>query len=61
MKTLAAGAASHLAKECTTLCMCWKITRVDGVVLAFTDYHEDLVISGLSYESQSGMVRATAV
>jgi uncharacterized phage protein (TIGR02218 family) len=61
MKTLAAGATSHLAKECTTLCMCWKITRVDAVVLAFTDYHEDLMISGLTYESQSGMVRATAV
>lgn len=61
MKTLSASATAHLANQRTYLAMIWKITRVDGVVLAFTDYHEDLVISGLTYESQSGMVRATAI
>jgi uncharacterized phage protein (TIGR02218 family) len=61
VKTIAAAATTHLALQRTTLCMCWKITRADGTVLGFTDFHEDLVISGLTYESQSGMVRATAV
>jgi uncharacterized phage protein (TIGR02218 family) len=60
-KSMAAAATTHLANEVTTLATCWKITRQDGVVLGFTDYHEDLVIGGVNYESQSGLVRATAV
>jgi uncharacterized phage protein (TIGR02218 family) len=60
-KTMAAAATTHLAQRVTTMAMCWKITRVDGLVLAFTDFHSDLVISGVTYESQSGMVRATAI
>ncbi len=61
MKTLAAAATTHLAQERTNLCMCWKITRRDGTILGFTDYHENLTIGGLVYRSQAGMVRATAV
>lgn len=61
MKTLNAAAMAHLAKQRTNLCMCWRLERVDGVVLGFTDYHEDLFIDGLYYQSQAGMVRATAV
>lgn len=61
MKTLAAAATTHLALQRTNLCMCWRLDRVDGVTLGFTDHHEDLFIDGLWYQSQSGMVRATAV
>jgi uncharacterized phage protein (TIGR02218 family) len=61
MKTLASAATTHLALQRTNLAMCWKITRLDSTVLGFTDYHEDLVVSGLTYESQAGMVRATAI
>lgn len=61
VKTLNAAATSHLALQRTNLCMCWRLDRVDGVTLGFTDHHEDLVIDGLTYQSQSGMVRATAV
>ncbi|MGH8582603.1 MAG: DUF2163 domain-containing protein [Gammaproteobacteria bacterium] len=61
MKALTGTATTHLAGEVTTLCMCWRITRADGIVLGFTDYHEDLVIAGLTYMAQSGMVRATAL
>lgn len=61
MRTLNAAATTHLALQRTNLCMCWKITRMDSTVLGFTDFHEDLFIDGLWYQSQSGMVRATAV
>jgi uncharacterized phage protein (TIGR02218 family) len=61
VKTLNASATVHLAKERTTLCMAWRIQRADGTVLGFCDYHENLVIDGVTYESQSGLVRATAV
>lgn len=60
-KSMAAAATTHLALERTTMAMIWKITRQDGTVLGFCDYHEDLTVGGLNYESQSGMVRATAV
>jgi uncharacterized phage protein (TIGR02218 family) len=61
MRTLNAAATTHLALQRTNLCMCWKITRVDSTVLGFTDFHEDLFIDGLWYQSQAGMVRATAI
>ena len=61
MKTLTGPATTHLAKECTSLAMCWRLTRTDSVVLGFTDYHEDLTVAGVLYKAASGMVRATAV
>lgn len=73
MKVLPGSAISHLAGEVTTLAMCWRIARQDGVVMGFTDYHEDLVIGEegggsngngggvLTYLAECGMVQATAL
>lgn len=61
MKTLTGAATTHLAKECMSLAMCWKLARTDGVVMGFTDYHEDLTVAAVLYKASSGMVRATAV
>lgn len=61
MKTLVAAATAHLGQQVTSLATCWKITRLDGVVLGFTDYHEDLVRAGITYKAQSGMVRASTL
>jgi uncharacterized phage protein (TIGR02218 family) len=35
----------------TTLATCWLLTRKDGVVFAFTDHDQDLVIGGITYHS----------
>jgi len=49
---------SHLqtviASDVTTLATCWKITRTDGMTFGFTDYNQDLVIDGLTYEARTG-------
>lgn len=42
MKSLGAGILSHIQQETTTLCICWLITRRDGVVKAFTSNVADL-------------------
>jgi hypothetical protein len=57
MKTVSSGMASHLSQEVTTLCTCWKIVRQDGQVFGFTDHDMDLVIDGLTYESETGYNR----
>ncbi len=54
MKSVSGGLAAHLAAECTTLATCWKLTRTDGQVFGFTDYDQDLVVSGVTYDAQTG-------
>lgn len=46
MRQIEAGFAAHLAQDETTLATCWRILRVDGVVLGFTDHDRALTIEG---------------
>lgn len=41
--------------EVTTLAMCWKLTRADGLVLGFTGHDQDLVLDGVRYRARPGM------
>ncbi len=43
-KAVSAGLATHLAAASTTLATCWKVTRTDGTVLAFTDHDRELTL-----------------
>lgn len=45
---------AHLNSGTTTLCWCYKVTRVSGVVLGFTDHDRNLTIDGVLYEALSG-------
>ncbi len=38
-----------------SLCLCWKIMRLDGVVLGFTSHDQAIVRDGLTYEPNAGM------
>jgi hypothetical protein len=58
VKTVTTAMAAHLASSCTTLCSCWKVTRVDGAVLGFTDHDVELVIEGVTYLETSGYFRS---
>lgn len=40
----------------TTLATCWKVTRTDAQVFAFTDHDRDLTVDGIDYESAIGFV-----
>jgi len=46
----------HLAGKLTTLATCWKLTRRDNTVFAFTDHDEDIVYGGVTYEAASGFL-----
>jgi uncharacterized phage protein (TIGR02218 family) len=54
MKTLSAALQAHLDGGTTTLAWCWRIERVDGLVLGFTDHDRSLEFGGVSYEPESG-------
>lgn len=43
-KTLTASMQTHIAQGTTTLAMCWRITRKDGTIFAFTNHDRDLRI-----------------
>lgn len=45
MRDCSAGLAIDIAKEATTLCRLWKVTRKDGTILRFTDATEDVTIA----------------
>lgn len=47
--------ADRLAPEVTTIALCWRVARADGVVLGFTSHDRSLTIDGLRYEASPGM------
>jgi uncharacterized phage protein (TIGR02218 family) len=54
VKAVTPGLAQHLEGEVTTLCRCWKLQRIDGVELGFTDHDRDLAFDGVLFEAGSG-------
>jgi uncharacterized phage protein (TIGR02218 family) len=61
VKTIDPGLAEHIAGGVTTLCQCWRLTRRDGTVLAFTDHDRPVVFDGDTYEPASGFDASEAV
>jgi hypothetical protein len=49
MRALDTDLASHIASGATTLATCWKLTRADAVVLAFTDHDVAIAFDGTTY------------
>src|SRR5580698_6494215 len=54
MRSASAALVNHLAGEVTTLATCWKVTRTDSTVMGFTDYVNDITISGVTYVAATG-------
>jgi len=44
----------HLDSGATTLCVCWRVTRKDGVVMGFTNHDGDLAFDGTTFEAEAG-------
>lgn len=51
---------AHLARDVTTLCHCWRVTRADGAVLGFTDHDLPLTVDGTLFKPQSGLAASEA-
>jgi uncharacterized phage protein (TIGR02218 family) len=45
-----------LAGALTTMALCWRLDRADGVTIGFTAHDRDLTIDGIVYRSSPGMV-----
>ena len=55
MKTSVSTAfKNHLASNYHTLATCWKVTRQDSTVKAFTDHDADIVFDSVTYLAASG-------
>ena len=54
MKSLSPALQSHLDDGTTTLSWCWRISRIDGVTLGFTDHDAVLTFDGNDFEPESG-------
>jgi uncharacterized phage protein (TIGR02218 family) len=52
--------ASHLAREVTTVCHCWRLTRKDGVATGYTDHDRPLTVGGTLCRPQSGLSASEA-
>lgn len=59
MKHISPSLLAHCASETLTLATCWRITRRDGVVRGYTDYHQPLTISNVTYEASTGFFPST--
>jgi uncharacterized phage protein (TIGR02218 family) len=47
--------ADFLMPDLTTIALCWRMVRRDGVALGFTSHDRDLLIQGLSYRAAPGI------
>lgn len=47
--------AIHLAREVTTVCHCWRLTRTDGARTGYTDHDLTLIVDGHTYAPQTGL------
>lgn len=54
MRQISETLAAHLNSGATTLCRCWRLTRKDAVVQAFTDHDEDLVFDSTTFRAGTG-------
>lgn len=49
MQTLSVDYLAHLRAPVTTLALCWRIQRLDGVVLGFTQHDRAISLGGVVY------------
>ena len=56
MKNLSPALQSDLDDGTTTLSWCWRISRIDGVALGFTDHDRALSFDDTAFEPESGFV-----
>jgi uncharacterized phage protein (TIGR02218 family) len=49
-------AAEFIRRALTTVALCWRIERRDGIALGFTSHDRDMTIDGLRYSAAPGML-----
>ena len=56
MRILEAEFAARLASGAATTCLCWRLERADGFVLAVTEHDRALVVDGVTYQPGEALV-----
>ncbi len=54
------GLAAHLARDVTTVCHCWRLTRKDGQTRGYTDHDRPLAVDGGVYAPHTGLSASEA-
>lgn len=49
---------TRLGQGVTTTCLCWRLTRRDGLILGVTDHDRSLVVDGLEYQPGASLEAA---
>jgi uncharacterized phage protein (TIGR02218 family) len=56
MKTVSAALQTHFGLSATTLAVLWKVTRLDGTVLGFTSFDQNITYNAVTYLASSGFL-----
>lgn len=59
LRTIPASVQSKLDSGVSTFACCWKLTRQDGVVMRFTNFHSDLIVGGNTFKANTAIVPST--
>jgi uncharacterized phage protein (TIGR02218 family) len=55
MLSLPPSLQTKLDSRVTSFCHCWRLARLDGVVMGFTDHDRDLAFSGVTFRANTGL------
>lgn len=61
MKSLDANLQTHLEGTIQTLATLWKVTRVDGTIMGFTDHQSNIILDGVTYRAATGFTASSIV
>lgn len=61
MKNISTELKAHLSNEVTTIATCWKLTRRDNTILAFTNHDKNLNIESIDYIANTGFTSSAIV
>jgi len=50
----------HFARDVTTICHCWRLTRMDGETTGYTDHDRPLTFEGTVFEPEAGFSASEA-
>ncbi len=56
MRMISETMQARLDAPTSTFCHCWKVMRIDGAIMGFTDHDRDLVFDQVTYQAASGLL-----
>lgn len=59
LRTIPIAVQAKLDDGLSTFACCWKLTRKDGTIMRFTNFHDDLIVSGETYKANTAIVPST--